>query len=213
MPGAREGGAREGERAGATTAIGPGWRLIADREHVEVVVGAVLAARTSVWIATANVKDMHVEDDRAHPGRRRGSRRAPFRSILAAFAELAERGVELRLLHAAPPSRPFRAELARHPALRQGLAMRQCPRVHFKAVIVDAGLLYVGSANWTGAGLGAKGDDRRNFELGLVTRDDALLDQVQAYFDRIWSGAPCMTCKLGTGTGGPTGRICRPVSE
>jgi phosphatidylserine/phosphatidylglycerophosphate/cardiolipin synthase-like enzyme len=74
--------------------------------------------------------------------------------------------------------------------------MRLCPRVHLKAVIVDGGFLYLGSANWTGAGLGAKGTGRRNFELGMVTDDALLLDDVQEIFDRIWRGAECAACKL-----------------
>ena len=74
--------------------------------------------------------------------------------------------------------------------------LRLCPRVHFKAVIIDGTMLYLGSANWTGAGLGAKGEGRRNFEIGLSSRDDLLLDEVQAYFDRIWRGAECSACKL-----------------
>jgi hypothetical protein len=57
-------------------------------------------------------------------------------------------------------------------------------------------MLYLGSANWTGAGLGAKGEGRRNFELGMCSRDDLLLDEVQAYFDFIWQGMPCGACKL-----------------
>jgi phosphatidylserine/phosphatidylglycerophosphate/cardiolipin synthase-like enzyme len=68
--------------------------------------------------------------------------------------------------------------------------------VHIKAVIVDGALVYLGSANWTGAGLGAKGAGRRNFELGMVSRDDLLLDEVQGYYDSIWRGAPCRGCKL-----------------
>ena len=74
--------------------------------------------------------------------------------------------------------------------------MRLCPRVHLKAVIVDRAFLYLGSANWTGAGLGAKGTGRRNFELGIVTDDSLLLDDVQEIFDRIWRGAECSACKL-----------------
>ena len=50
--------------------------------------------------------------------------------------------------------------------------LRACPRLHLKAMIVDGATLYLGSANWTGAGLGAKGVGRRNFELGIVTRDE-----------------------------------------
>ena len=74
--------------------------------------------------------------------------------------------------------------------------MRQCPRVHFKAVVIDGAEVYLGSANWTGAGLGAKGEGRRNFELGLISRDDLLLDEVQRYFDSCGTGRPCRGCRL-----------------
>lgn len=175
--------------------------LLAGRGHYESVVKAAMNAERSLWIATANLKELMVEDERARPGRRRTmARRGAYRPILQVFDEQVAHGVEVRLLHAAPPSRPFREELRRLPGLRRpssgAFEMRQCPRVHFKTVIVDGTMLYLGSANWTGAGLGAKGEGRRNFELGMCSRDDLLLDEVQAYFDLIWQGTPCKTCKL-----------------
>jgi phosphatidylserine/phosphatidylglycerophosphate/cardiolipin synthase-like enzyme len=173
-------------------------QLVGGRGHYEHIVRAVMEAGRSVWIATANLKELMVEDHRAAPGRRRttGGARS-YRSILAVFDELAGRGVELRILHASAPSRPFREELKRHPRLaRGGLQLRVCPRVHFKAVVVDGGFLYLGSANWTGAGLGAKGSGRRNFELGFATADDGLLDRVQEIYQRIWRGGECAGCKL-----------------
>ena len=178
--------------------------LIAGRGHYDRVIRAVLDAHTSVWIATANLKELMIDDGRAAPGRRRSFGRASFVSILARLDELAARGVELRLLHAELPSRPFRAELARRPRLvAGGLALRRCPRVHLKAVVVDGELLYLGSANWTGAGLGARGSGRRNFELGIVTDDAPLLDQVQSMYDRIWTGGECAGCKLRDECPGP----------
>lgn len=178
--------------------------LIAGRGHYERVIAAVTSAHTSVWIATANVKELMVEDGRARPGRRRSMRRTSFVSILTLLDELASRGVELRLLHAEIPSRPFREELANHPRLVGGaLALRRCPRVHMKAVVVDGSLLYLGSANWTGAGLGAKGSGRRNFELGIVTDDGPLLDQVQAIYERVWTGGECASCRLRAECPGP----------
>ena len=174
--------------------------LVAGRGHYQRVIAAVLAAETSVWIATANLKELMIEDHRAAPGRRRQVGRAAYRSVLAALAELARRGVELRVLHAERPSRPFVAERAQHPELADGpatrLALRQCPRVHWKIVVVDGALLYLGSANWTGAGLGARGSGRRNFELGVVTDDGPLLDQVQGLYDHVWRGGECRDCKL-----------------
>lgn len=156
-----------------------------------------MEAGRSVWIATANLKELMVEDGRARPGQARTSTRRAYRSVLAVFDELSRKGVELRILHASPPSRPFREEFDRHPRLfRGGLQLRACPRLHFKAVVVDGSLLYLGSANWTGAGLGAKGTGRRNFELGLVTEDHRLLDEVQSLFDGLWRGIPCAACRL-----------------
>jgi phosphatidylserine/phosphatidylglycerophosphate/cardiolipin synthase-like enzyme len=172
-------------------------KVVGRRGHYDEVITAVLAAHTSVWIATANLKELMTEDHRARPGARRRMGKVQYRSILAAFAELADRGVELRILHAERPSRPFRAELGEHPVLAGGgLAMRVCPRLHMKAVIVDGALLYLGSANWTGAGLGVRGSGRRNFELGIVTDDGPLLDQVQGLYEHLWRGGECGSCRL-----------------
>jgi phosphatidylserine/phosphatidylglycerophosphate/cardiolipin synthase-like enzyme len=188
--------------------------LVSGKSHYERVIRAVLAAHTSVWIATANVKELLVEDGRAAPGRRRTVRRSSYVSVLARLDELAARGVELRLLHAEIPSRPFRDQLAHHPRLvGGGLELRRCPRVHLKAVIVDGELLYLGSANWTGAGLGAKGSGRRNFELGIVTDDAPLLDQVQSIYDRIWTGGECASCKLRDVCPGPLAELASNLSE
>lgn len=178
--------------------------LVAGKGHYESVVKAAMNAERSLWIATANLKELMVEDERARPGRRRTAGRAggssEYRSVLRVFEELVARGVEIRILHASPPSRPFREELRRLPGLlrptRGTFEVRMCPRVHFKTVIVDSSLIYLGSANWTGAGLGAKGEGRRNFEMGVSSRDDLLLDEAHAYFDRIWRGNACASCNL-----------------
>ncbi|HEY2516216.1 MAG TPA: phospholipase D family protein [Polyangiaceae bacterium] len=167
--------------------------LVSDRAHYdEVILGAVSRARVSVWIGTANLKELHVEARVGTRARARGR----YVTILETFQELAARGVELRILHGALPSRPFREELARRKALVRPLAMRHCPRVHLKVIAVDGRSLYLGSANFTGAGLGARGEGRRNFEMGILTDDEGLLDAVQERFERIWSGKECGACKL-----------------
>ena len=154
-----------------------------------------MRAQRSVWIATANLKELMVEDVQLVPGRRRASKH--YRSVLSTFSELAARGVELRILHASLPSRIFQRDFDRQRALVQGgLQLRLCPRTHMKLVIVDGEHLYLGSANWTGAGIGAKHADRRNFELGLLTRDERLLDAAQDTFEQVWRGTECATCRL-----------------
>ncbi len=164
--------------------------LVGGRAHYEVVVRAVLAAERSVWIATANLKELMVETGR----RVRGGR---YHSVLEDFERLALKGVDIRILHASLPSRPFRNRFDSFPTLVEGgMELRMCPRTHLKTVIVDAEFAYVGSANWTGAGLGAKGVGRRNFELGFTTHDDNLIDELQEMFNVIWTGRPCAECKL-----------------
>ena len=170
-------------------------QLLIHDDHYPAVIERVLSAQRSVWIATANLKELMIEDARLVPGRRR-SARMPYRSVLAALSELAERGVELRILHAAPPSRVFRRDFDRQKRLVSGgLALRLCGRNHLKLVIVDGQHLYFGSANWTGAGLGAKHAERRNFELGALTQDERLLDAAQDVYQRIWRGAECEGCR------------------
>jgi phosphatidylserine/phosphatidylglycerophosphate/cardiolipin synthase-like enzyme len=168
--------------------------LLIDRDHYERVALALGSARTSVWIATANVKQLMIEAPIGTRDRARGR----YVPILDTLQSLCDRGVSVRLLHATPPSRPFRAELAARakrlaPPLFQ---MRACPRVHLKMIAIDGALLYLGSANFTGAGLGAKGDGRRNFEMGVLTDDEWMLDEAQKRFDFIWRGGECGACRL-----------------
>src|SRR5207344_3512054 len=100
---------------------------------------------------------------------------------------------EIRLLHAGVPSTAALLELRK--SLPTGLTIRRCPRLHSKAVIIDSASLYLGSANLTGAGLGAKADERRNFEMGIVTRAPEMLDRVMNEFNSLWEGRHCGTCK------------------
>jgi len=48
--------------------------------------------------------------------------------------------------------------------------------------------------NLTGAGIGAKGVDKRNFEAGILTDDPSILDAVKEQFDKVWRGAHCKSC-------------------
>ena len=150
-----------------------------------VILEGVLRARRSVWIATANLKDLHVPAGR---GRR-------YRPILEEFSRMANLGVEFRIIHAELPSRPFRESFDALPGLVDGAVELQiCPRSHWKMVIVDGELGYTGSANFTGAGLGAKGEGRRNLELGAVGRDPDFVARLEHEFDTFWMGTHCDTC-------------------
>ena len=157
--------------------------FITARELYErVLLQEVPRARRFLWIATANVKDLYVKH---------GGRMVPFLQVLA---QLIDDGVEVRLLHASEPGPAFRADFDRFPALIRSLERVLCPRVHFKSVVVDGKVAYFGSANLTGAGMGAKSPRRRNFEAGVITRDPELISAVMAQFDQVWMGARCEEC-------------------
>src|SRR5580658_724879 len=151
--------------------------LVVDAEHYRrVVEDGILRAKVSLDISTADFKAMILP---SVPGCR-GT------SIIRALRRLAEKGVEVRLLHAGTPSGPALHELKS--GIPRNLVIRRCPRLHAKAVIVDCKQMYLGSANFTGAGLGAKADGRRNFEWGVWTESASLIDAVLEQFNALWEG-------------------------
>ena len=163
-------------------------QLLADADHLSLLSEKVLRAEVGVDLMTADLKTVLIPT-----GHGRAS------SLLAHLATLAGRGVEVRLLHAGVPTRPALAELRRLTDRATGqlppnLQLRRCPRLHAKVALIDMAGVYLGSANLTGAGLGAKGPTRRNFELGTWHRDAATVERVAAYFNELWEGRHCPGC-------------------
>lgn len=156
--------------------------FISGKDHYDKVVAKVASVRKSLWIGTADIKDLHVKS---------GNSTEPFLGVLS---QLLKRGVEIRLIHAKEPGPAFREDFDRYPILKTGLERMLCPRVHFKMLIFDFNTAYIGSANLTGAGIGMKSGNRRNFEAGILTDDTALVEAAIEQFDSVWRGAHCRTC-------------------
>lgn len=178
-------------------AVGPPsgrCELVMNAQHLDSVVRRALqTVRVSLDVMTADLKAMLVPDNGPASGRNRGAQ-----SIIEAFRKLADRGVEVRVLHGGVPSSAALAEMRKIRRRKGGwpenLTFRRCPRLHSKAVIVDASAMYLGSANLTGAGLGAKGVTRRNFELGVWTEAAAMVDATLGQFNALWEGHECEGC-------------------
>lgn len=151
----------------------------------EVIRKRVPDATSHVWIVTADIKDMYV-----HGGRRY----VPFLQVLAA---LVERGVAVRVIHAKEPGPRFRSDFARFEALADGelFELIMCPRVHTKAIVIDGRTAFVGSANLTGAGMGSKNDDRRNFEAGFLFDEAEPLERLIRWIDSLYVGNYCQACQ------------------
>ena len=158
--------------------------FITDRDIYEkVICGRICTTRKFLWIATSDLKDLHVD---------KSGGMVPFLEVLS---DLIKRQVEIRLLHAKEPGPAFRNDFDKYPNLITGMERILCPRVHLKAVVIDGTFAYTGSANLTGAGMGAKSEHKRNFESGIITDDTAIIGKVMEQVDNIWRGTHCPPCK------------------
>ena len=160
--------------------------LILNRDHyTRLIAEEVPQAKEFLWIATADLKDLHVS---------KGKRFVPF---LAVLADLVSQGVYVRLMHAKEPGPRFRGDFDRYPDLLHPELFERilCPRLHTKAVIIDGRIAYLGSANLTGAGIGAKSDHRRNWEAGILTDDPKLVQPLMEELDTLWRGEHCPACQ------------------
>lgn len=158
-------------------------QYICNSDHYKEVLSRVRAVKHTLWIGTADIKDLYVEV---------GNEKKPF---LALIAQLIRRGVEVRLIHAKEPGPNFREDFDKYPVLYDRLERVLCPRVHFKMLVFDSKEVYVGSANLTGAGIGMKADTTRNFEAGILTDEPEIVEQAMNQFDNVWIGRHCKNCK------------------
>ena len=157
-------------------------QFISDIDHYKIVLEEVKNAKSLLWIGTADIKDLYVQT---------GLTPEPF---LGVIARLIKNGVEVRLIHAKEPGKAFREDFDKYPVLKTMLERVLCPRVHFKIIIIDGQFAYIGSANLTGAGMGMKSPNRRNFEAGIFTDETTLVESAMEQFDSVWRGEHCKKC-------------------
>lgn len=145
------------------------------------VIDRIPKAKTFVWIGTADIKDLHVHKNKK------------VISFLSILKDLSRKNVEIRLLHAKEPGPNFRKSFDQY-QLGESIERQLCPRVHFKQIIIDGKFAYSGSANLTGAGLGIKSENTRNFESGFITSTPEIVTSIMNQFDDVWMGKFCKNC-------------------
>ena len=158
-------------------------KYISNTAHYKDVLSRVQSVKNMLWIGTADIKDLYIEV---------GKEKKPF---LALIAQLIRRGVEVRLIHAKEPGPNFREDFDKYTVLYDRLERVFCPRVHFKMLVFDVKEVYIGSANLTGAGIGMKTDNKRNFEAGILTDNPEIVEHAMNQFDEVWMGKHCKACK------------------
>lgn len=161
----------------------PETQFISNEDHYEKVIERIKSVKKVLWIGTADIKDLYVRDGKS------------MKPLLKVLSDLVKNGVEIRLIHAKEPGPAFREDFDKYPVLIKGMERVLCPRVHFKIIIFDLKTAYIGSANLTGAGLGMKGENTRNFEAGILTSEKELVKAAINQFDTVWMGSFCMNCK------------------
>lgn len=157
--------------------------FISDSDHYSTLIDLAMKAKRSLWIGTADIKDMYVL---------KGKVEKPFLGVLS---DLLGKSVEVRLIHAKEPGPNFREDFDRYPRLAKLLERVMCPRVHFKMIIIDQTTCYIGSANLTGAGMGMKSAQRRNLEAGVLTDAPEIVTAAIEEFDKVWRGSACKKCQ------------------
>jgi len=161
-------------------------QLLLNRDiYTEFIQQRLPEAKRFLWIVTADIKDLHIDVNNR------------FQPLLEVLSDMVERGVAVRLIHAKEPGPRFREDFDRFDALINNELFERilCPRVHTKAIVVDGRLGFVGSANLTGAGLGAKSEHRRNFEAGFVFDEKESLHQLMEWIDELYLGQHCLKCQ------------------
>ena len=143
-------------------------------------------AESEILIMTANLKLT------------RTGRRSDFAGLLI---RLAQKGVKLKILISSA-SGPLLHRLAELGAADlPGLEIRLCPRNHAKLIMLDQNVVYCGSANLTGKGLGPMvSADSMNIELMLrfrAKKELALFGALHHYiWSPAWSASLCEKCLL-----------------
>ena len=140
-------------------------RYIQNDLHYTLLMDEVTEVKHTLWIGTAELKDLYVKQGRSA---------MPF---LALLERKIKQGISVRLLHAKEPGENFQNDFDKYPVLWKGLERA-----------------YIGSANLTGAAFGMKSGNNRNFEAGIFTDEQPLVEAAITQFDEVWMGKPCKTC-------------------
>lgn len=88
--------------------------FISDNNHYSEVVELAMKAKHTLWIGTADIKDMIVKQ---------GKTGKPFVGVLS---DLIGKGVSVRLIHAKEPGPAFREDFDKYPVLSDRLERALC---------------------------------------------------------------------------------------
>ena len=117
-------------------------KYISNSTHYKEVLSRVQSVKHTLWIGTADIKDLYVEvgkeknvsskrEQKEHALSAEWEKcRAKLKPFLALIVQLIRRGVEVRLIHAKELGPYFREDFDKYPILYDRLERVLCPCVH-----------------------------------------------------------------------------------
>lgn len=158
--------------------------LILNENHYKEVIERICKAKSSIRIMTGDFKHFRLMTT--------SDQGTPFINYLI---NKAKSGVSIEIIVAAPSKNvdeELKAFFRQRKSTSYPFATRNCIRNHAKVVIIDDKMAYFGSANMTRAGLGQHSPG--NFEVGMLTKDTAIVSSLKENFTKIWDGDYCANC-------------------
>lgn len=162
-----------------------GYTLVLNEQHKTLISEGLLLSREEVLLSSAIIKDFLILLEE-------NNKPIKFSELVKI---LVNRGVRFKII-TTPKMKTFYFFKNLKGFNDELIEFRFCARMHMKLLVVDTLFAYVGSANFTGAGLGMKGENKRNFEAGVVITNKKTISRLKKDFQEIWSGKNCMSCKL-----------------
>ena len=158
--------------------------LILNENHYKEVIERVCKAKSSIRIMTGDFMLFRLKTT--------NDQGTPFINYLI---NKAKSGVRVQIILSAPTpnvDEELKAFFRLKESMSYPFATRNCIRNHAKVVIIDDKIAYFGSANMTRAGLGQHRPG--NFEVGMLTKDTAIVSSLKENFTKIWDGDYCANC-------------------
>ena len=148
----------------------------------KVIAHGLMQAKESLIIGTYNLQDIRISINESHQ----------TISLSDVVLTLLKRNVQVLIVLAAFMQKSrFIQTLSEKCHNHENIRIRFCRRMHLKTIIADLKYAYIGTANLSGAGVGLKTLQKRNFELGFITRDNDLIADIASTFMEIFSGKFC----------------------
>ena len=159
--------------------------LVLNNQHKKIITKGLLLSKEEVLLSSAIIKDFLIplKNDR---------RPLKFSELVKI---LANRRIRFKII-TTPRMKTFYFFKNIENFDSSLIEFRFCARMHMKLLIVDTLFAYIGSANFTGAGLGMKSKNKRNFEAGVIITSKKKILRLKEDFQEIWSGSKCSSCRL-----------------